>query len=74
MNGSIADKLNTNAKNFQLQASSAGNKYYAIPNYIGFANIVYDVDLFETKRFMYEANTNQYIEIIKDYNINKNTQ
>ena len=30
--------------------------------------------LFETKRFMYEANTNQYIEIIKEYNNNKNTQ
>ena len=50
---SIADKINTNAKNYQLQSSASGDKYYAIPNYIGFSNIVYDVDLFEEKKFYF---------------------
>lgn len=49
----IEDKLLPQHKAFY---KTTDNKYYAIPHYSTYNGIMYDVDLFETKKFYFAAN------------------
>lgn len=60
--GTIEDKFDDYSKNY----FNANGKYYGIPHYSCYSGIVYDVDLFEAKKFYFaadttiDANTNKY--------------
>lgn len=52
--GTIADKFNTQQRNFY---KTSDGKYYGIPHYAAYNGITYDVDLFEKKNFYFAADT-----------------
>ena len=49
--GSIEDKLDDNFKTF---LKCIDNKYYGLPFYEGFYNLMYDVDLFDSERLFFD--------------------
>ena len=50
--GSIEDKLDDNFKNF---LKCINNKYYGLPFYEGFYNLMYDVDVFDAEGLFFDA-------------------
>lgn len=49
--GSIADKLDVNFKNF---LTCIDGKYFGLPFYEGFYNLIYDVDLFDKEQLFFD--------------------
>lgn len=49
--GSIADKLDANFKNF---LTCIDGKYFGLPFYEGFYNLIYDVDLFDKEQLFFD--------------------
>ena len=50
--GTIADKLDSNLKSF---LTCIDNKYYGLPFYEGFYNLMYDVDLFDKEQLFFDS-------------------
>lgn len=50
--GSIADKLDDSFKTF---LTCVDNKYYGLPFYEGFYNLMYDVDVFDKEQLFFDA-------------------
>ena len=49
--GTIEDKLNSQYHNYLADNDICNGKYYALPTYLSHYQMVYDVDLFEQKKF-----------------------